>query len=481
MVSEITLKKDAEEAIGLFAAEFAYAKKLLEQINQIEQEEPDKGLKDLKKGFRILRWVARAERKADRDEKKVIKDLEEWGSELVQELKLWEERVIEQLKVTEGKIVKAASRFSGDIRKKLLEIETEEQLFEKLSKKGFFEKRRIKNNLAQLFQEVKKEVEQLEHWLSSTEAILGEVITRIREREEKRKQEFAKIEEELVGKKCLMIYRRNSLYDMIKERLEFKYPGQIYAITVPKGTEKIEDDEKKRILKLVEVANKEKILVVLDATMRKWLTLSTVCIEDVIQNLVEKGQGVEVFKKILERVANIAEGYGAKNMVIVITGDRQGAIDEHGIFVERDGKEMKFNGSHSDAAYQVIYQFLKEQFEKRGLKVYPALVNNKWDLLIAKSFESLREEVEHPVTIDIKKTAVFVDRHVRTESMITFAAWFTKHEYNLVEDTTGGRTRNFLYTKEEDVIGDILQHIVKMVETGEFKGPKSIESVRRMG
>jgi hypothetical protein len=179
--TELTLKEDVEKAVGLVAAEFAYAKSLLEHITKIEQEESDKATKDLRKGFRLLRWIARGERNAHRTELKVVTDLQSWGEELPAESKQWEEKVIKQLKVTDGKLVKAASRFKGDIRKELLEIETEEQLLEKLKKKWFFERRKIKIGLTALFKEAKSDIEQLEQWLSAMEAILGEIISKIKE------------------------------------------------------------------------------------------------------------------------------------------------------------------------------------------------------------------------------------------------------------------------------------------------------------
>lgn len=208
--TEKTLKEDAEKAIGVVAAEFSYAKALLEQITKIEQEESDKATKDLKKGFRLFRWIARGERNAHHTELKIIGDLESWGEELPAESKKWEEKVVEQLKVVDGKLVKAASRFKGTIRQELLEIETEEQLLEKLSKNGFSDNRGVKMDLSALFKEAKSDIEQLEQWLSAMEAILGEIISKIKEEaaivaKEKAERETTekKATKELEGKICV--------------------------------------------------------------------------------------------------------------------------------------------------------------------------------------------------------------------------------------------------------------------------------------
>jgi len=173
MVKELEeLKEDVEKAIGRVAAEYSYARDLQNQLKSIENEEPDKALRDVKKGLRILRWVGRAERKADQSEREIIKELKALGKIIPENLKEEEERLLEQLEVAEKKLVKAASIFTGDLRKELLAIQTNEQLLKKLEKD---EEGRIHQNLQKLFREAEMGIAQLIKWIKATEAILKKI------------------------------------------------------------------------------------------------------------------------------------------------------------------------------------------------------------------------------------------------------------------------------------------------------------------
>jgi hypothetical protein len=174
MVEEVeNLKKHVEEAIGLVAAEYSYAKDLEKDLKKIEADGAEAAIKDAKKGLRILRWIGRGERRAHRSEVKIIHELKALGEILPAKLKDREEELLKDLVVSDGKLVKAASMFTGDIRKELLAIETDEQLLTRLSDGENGDK--VKSDLQQLFKSAESEVSELIKWISATEAILKEI------------------------------------------------------------------------------------------------------------------------------------------------------------------------------------------------------------------------------------------------------------------------------------------------------------------
>lgn len=456
--TELTLKEDVEKAVGLVAAEFSYAKALLEHVTKIEQEESDKSTKDIKKGFRLFRWIARGERNAHRTELKVIEDLQTWGETLPAESKKQEEKVIEQLKVVDGKLVKAASRFKGAIRQELLEIETEEQLIEKLKKKGFFDRRRIKIDLAVLFKNAKSDIEQLEQWLSAMEAILGEIISKIRE-----------------GKKCVMAYRRNSFYDDIKRELELRFPGGIDAITVPVGTEKITSNEKDRITSLLNAAKDAKITIITDQTIKNlanWNSGNMYYTLERFFHELRSDEGVETFKNVLKEVAQRAKEKGVVNMVILIGGVSPkgvlyATLNEHGISIEVKDKEVSYYGRSEGYYIHVeIYIFLKQQFEKQGLNVYPALLVGE-EISIGRSLKKASIYLSSvsqcldgsPITLKPHETAIFADRHANIPPGLFTSVVFDKHELSTIEEKTL-EGRSYLYTVALGKIKQLVDMIV---------------------
>jgi len=175
MVEEIEhLKKDVEKAIGRVGAEYSYAKKLLDQLKEIENKEPDEALKEIRKAFHFLRWVGRAERRTDQSEKKIIAELKELGPLLPQKLKEHEEKLLKQLEVAEAKLVKAASivSFTGELRDDLRKIQTDEQLLKKLEGK---DGEKIKADLQKCFKDAEDGLKDLITWVSATETILENI------------------------------------------------------------------------------------------------------------------------------------------------------------------------------------------------------------------------------------------------------------------------------------------------------------------
>lgn len=172
MAGELHLKENVEEAVGKVAAEYSFAKDLQQKFARIEREEPDAALRDVKKGFRILRWIGRGQRRVDESEKDIIRELQGLGEILPQNLHAKEERLLRDLKVAEGKLVKAASRFTGELRTDLLEIKTDEQLLRKLEGA---DGEKVRSHLTKALNDAQEGIKELLKWLESTEAILKEI------------------------------------------------------------------------------------------------------------------------------------------------------------------------------------------------------------------------------------------------------------------------------------------------------------------
>ena len=163
------LKDDVKNAMAQVAAEYSYAETLRDHLKGIEETAPweKKDKKAMKKAFRILRWISRGERKADKYEKKVIGDLKEFGKHLSSRLKGKEEEILAKLEVAEKKILVQASFYQGQLRKDLNSIQTEEQLLEKLG-----EDENLKKEIVAFWRKIKADVNELIIWLSSIEEIL---------------------------------------------------------------------------------------------------------------------------------------------------------------------------------------------------------------------------------------------------------------------------------------------------------------------
>jgi hypothetical protein len=174
MVEEVEhLKKDVERAVGRVAAEYSYAKDLEEDLKKIESDTADDAIKDAKKGLKILRWIGRGERRAHRSEMKIIDELKALGNILPDKLKEQEEKLLQELVIADGKLVKAASMYTGDLRKELIDIQTDEQLLKRLEEKGDGEK--VKQDLQRLFKDAERIVTDLIKWIRGTEVILKNI------------------------------------------------------------------------------------------------------------------------------------------------------------------------------------------------------------------------------------------------------------------------------------------------------------------
>ncbi|MEK6900681.1 MAG: hypothetical protein AABX05_06145, partial [Nanoarchaeota archaeon] len=142
-----------------------------ESLDKIEQDEPKRAIRNLRKGLRILRWVGRAENKIEYFENKVIVDLNKLDQKAPAELKSAVSDMKEKLEVAENELVKRASLFKGKVRTELLNIMTNEELLDKYDKDPDKAKQ-IRPLLKELVEDSKKDVNKLKEWLQSTAQIL---------------------------------------------------------------------------------------------------------------------------------------------------------------------------------------------------------------------------------------------------------------------------------------------------------------------
>lgn len=164
------LETDTEHAIDWLAAEYGYAKKLIDDLERIRKEEPKSAVRDLRRSFRIYRWLGRGERKINRFENRILEELEELGKILPPEMQGTAKNLKKQLEVTKAYMVKNFSLFTGEMRDELTQIKTEEQLLEKLK-----ENEKLRMGLEKNFQEITREIKELEKWIASAQAILTQI------------------------------------------------------------------------------------------------------------------------------------------------------------------------------------------------------------------------------------------------------------------------------------------------------------------
>ena len=170
------LDEDAKKAVKWLAAEFEYAQKLIDELEEINRETDSvRAEKDAKKAISIFTWIGRGERRSDREEQKVISGLKKLGELLPLELRAREEEFVRQLSIAEGMLVKFASRYAGEIRSELKDIRKNEHLLRGLKNHPEIITK-VQDKLKKEVYAVEAGVKELKKWIESNQAILkGEV------------------------------------------------------------------------------------------------------------------------------------------------------------------------------------------------------------------------------------------------------------------------------------------------------------------
>jgi hypothetical protein len=168
------LHKATEKAVGLVAAEFDFARELLDDLQEIQTHRDPNNLRPIRKGFRLLRWIGRAERKVDRSLKNNLKELEQLNNILPPSLKPKKDDLASKLTIAQRQLITLASTFRGRVKGELDSILKDQKQLDRYSKNPE-EAERLRFNLQIMLKLAEGDVQKLVTWTSSVEAILKEL------------------------------------------------------------------------------------------------------------------------------------------------------------------------------------------------------------------------------------------------------------------------------------------------------------------
>ncbi len=160
------------KTINLFAAEYNEAKELEEKLNKISEEDAKQAVKDVNRALRALKWMSRAQWRASQSKNRLVKDINNLIKLLPSDKKREFESLLNKLKLADATLTKAASMFSGDLRKELLEIKTYEEL---RKKKGDEETQKLIPKLQQLISGTVEHVGEVKTWINGMLVILKSI------------------------------------------------------------------------------------------------------------------------------------------------------------------------------------------------------------------------------------------------------------------------------------------------------------------
>jgi hypothetical protein len=127
------LDDKAKEAISFLAAEFKYAMELKKEFGTLKAETANEAAREAKRMLRLYRWLARSERKADRDEEAVESLLKRLEEILPGQLKGKARTLIQQLRIANRTLKTLASMYRGDLKIDLKKIRRAEAISAKIS------------------------------------------------------------------------------------------------------------------------------------------------------------------------------------------------------------------------------------------------------------------------------------------------------------------------------------------------------------
>jgi len=168
------LNENLQKAIGQVGAEYSYAKELEADLKKIETDEANEAIKDVKKGIKLINYLGRTNRYAERYENRLIKNLKELSEILPENQKKEALELANKIDIAEKKITKVASRYVGELRSELKDIATHEHLVKRFAND---EKKleNVKTKLSALIKEVESEVAELIKWIQGAQAILKQI------------------------------------------------------------------------------------------------------------------------------------------------------------------------------------------------------------------------------------------------------------------------------------------------------------------
>ena len=170
-------KKEVIFCLDWLAAEHKYAEDLLEDVNNIEKEEVSDRKKEIRKAVKVLKYIARSERRVHPKLISINKKLKKLGMDLGPKSKLIQEfkEIRDDLNLADRFIFKYSSEYEGLLAQDLHEIEetaiSEAKLQTKERMRSSFGKQKNLERLEEKFhgfiEKIQKDVKDLDKWVKS--------------------------------------------------------------------------------------------------------------------------------------------------------------------------------------------------------------------------------------------------------------------------------------------------------------------------
>lgn len=173
------LNKDVVLAIDWAASEYKYVKELQQELEKINVgKEP---LKNLRKASKILHYISRAERRADRFEERARKKIEEVSEELEKHLEVpfnlkdivtALREIAKELTIERAHLVRYSSLYGGLLEKELNKAAAEAELEKQIKWSNPERVEQIHTILLQLVHQIEYQIKDAEKWISALDASL---------------------------------------------------------------------------------------------------------------------------------------------------------------------------------------------------------------------------------------------------------------------------------------------------------------------
>lgn len=184
------LTKEVEHAIKWLAAEFKFLKKLHEDLEKIEKEELKEQEKDLKKDLRVVRYIGRAERRAEKDIKDILEEIKKAEKEETTHEKLG--KIFKEIEVPAAQLLKEGSLYVGNLRGQIKTIRTDAALAKK------YPKEETRAAIQKEINNLESKVIRLLDWIATLEVGLKKAESFLEE--QKKKAKFKLTKEDILSK-----------------------------------------------------------------------------------------------------------------------------------------------------------------------------------------------------------------------------------------------------------------------------------------
>ncbi len=175
----VNLQGDTERLVGRVASAYHFTEKLFIQLRKIDGQNHKEGARNARRGLSILNWIGKAVRQIDAEEEQLEEDAAALKG--FRNLQNITQEAIDQLQIHHKSLLGIGSRFRGKLRKELKEILRDEKLLASYEVHGKMNEQ-VKDELIQLVERTKHDVEELATWLNGAQATLDELRTQLQRR-----------------------------------------------------------------------------------------------------------------------------------------------------------------------------------------------------------------------------------------------------------------------------------------------------------